>query len=93
MEEEFKKAVGFIQDKSGPTIDSTNEQKLEFYGLFKQASEGAPKGSAPSRIKIIERAKFMSWKAKEKLSKEQAMQGYIDLVTTVAPRWRERSRL
>lgn len=93
MEEEFKKAVAFIQDKSGPPIESTNEQKLEFYGLFKQSTEGAPKGSAPSRIKVVERAKFMAWKSKEKLSKEQAMKAYVDLVTSVAPRWRERSRL
>ena len=51
-EETFKSALAFI--KSGATVPgakalTTNDQ-LQFYGLFKQATEGACKGSAPSRL-------------------------------------------
>lgn len=93
VETEFRQAVAYIADKSNPPLESTNEQKLAFYALFKQATEGPPKGSAPSRLKVVERAKFMAWKAKEKLSKEQAMRAYIDALAKLAPGWKARSKL
>ena len=93
VEEEFKQAVAYIGNKSNPPLDSTNEQKLDFYALFKQATEGAPKGSPPSRLKVVERAKFMAWKAKAGLTKEQAMKTYIAALTKLAPGWNARSKL
>lgn len=93
MEQEFKKALNYIKDTSNPALDTNNEQKLDFYALFKQSTDGAPKGQAPSRLKVIERAKFMAWKAREKLTKEQAMGEYIALLTKLAPQWRERAKL
>jgi len=93
VEEEFKQAVAYIANKSNPPLDSSNEQKLDFYALFKQATEGAPKGSAPSRLKVVERAKYMAWKAKAGLTKEQAMSAYIAGLTKLAPGWKARSKL
>jgi acyl-CoA-binding protein len=37
----------------------------------------------------VERAKFMAWKAREKLTKEQAMQEYVNLLTKLVPGWRK----
>lgn len=93
MEQEFRRALAYIKDTSNPPLASSNEQKLEFYGLFKQATDGAPKGSAPSRLKVVERAKFMAWKAKEALSKEAAMQRYVELLTSLAPNWSNSPKL
>ncbi|CAG9324604.1 unnamed protein product [Blepharisma stoltei] len=93
MEQEFRKALNYIKDTSNPPLDTNNEQKLDFYALFKQATDGAPKGSAPSRLKVVERAKFMAWKAREKLTKEEAMREYVALLTKLAPKWRERAKL
>lgn len=43
----------------GPPIeDITNELKLRFYGLFKQASTGPCNESAPSRLKVVQRMKW-----------------------------------
>lgn len=43
----------------GPPIDKiTNELKLSFYGLFKQGSVGPCNEKAPSRLKLVERAKW-----------------------------------
>ena len=89
VEQEFKNALNYIKDTSNPALDTNNEQKLDFYALFKQATDGAPKGSPPSRLKVVERAKFFAWKAREKLTKEQAMQEYINLLTKLAPNWRK----
>jgi len=93
VEEQFRKALAYIKDTSNPPLDTNNEQKLDFYALFKQATDGPPKGSPPSRFKVVERAKFNAWKAKEKLTKEQAMQEYVDLLTKLAPQWREKAKL
>jgi len=89
METEFRAALNYIKDTSNPPLDTNNEQKLDFYALFKQSTEGAPKGSAPSRLKVVERAKYMAWKARASLTKEQAMQEYINLLTKLAPAWRK----
>ncbi|OMJ82665.1 hypothetical protein SteCoe_16589 [Stentor coeruleus] len=89
VEQEFKAALNYIKDSKNPPLETNNEQKLDFYALFKQATDGAPKGSAPSRLKVVERAKFMAWKAREKLTKEQAMQEYVNLLTKLAPNWKK----
>ena len=93
MEQEFRKALAYIKDTSNPPLDTNNQQKLDFYALFKQSTEGAPKGSAPSRLKVVERAKFMAWKDKAGLSKEEAMKQYIDLLSSLAPNWRANAKL
>lgn len=89
VEQEFKAALNYIKDPKNPPLETNNEQKLDFYALFKQSTDGAPKGSAPSRLKVVERAKFMAWKAREKLTKEQAMQEYVNLLTKLAPNWKK----
>mmetsp|Transcript_26605 Transcript_26605/g.47830 ORF Transcript_26605/g.47830 Transcript_26605/m.47830 type:complete len:94 (+) Transcript_26605:2355-2636(+) len=93
MEEEFRTALRYVTDPNAPPLSTTNEQKLEFYALFKQSTEGPPKGSPPSRLKVVERAKYMAWKAKAKLSKNDAQRAYIELLNKVAPTWRVRSKL
>lgn len=39
----FQTALNFIKN-SGSETDLSNKQKLDFYGLFKQATEGPCKG-------------------------------------------------
>ena len=45
------------------------------------------KGPAPSRLKIIEKAKYDSWKQLGKISKEEAMKKYIDALISLSPDW------
>ncbi len=40
----------------------SNNEKLTFYGLYKFAANGECKVEAPSRLRIIERAKWDAWK-------------------------------
>ena len=66
----------------------TNKDKLQFYGLFKQATEGPCKGKAPSRTKFVQRAKYMAWKdVGPDVSKENAMKAYIELLDSFVPGW------
>ena len=89
MEQEFKAAVMYVKESKNHYVPVTDQQRLEFYSLFKQSTEGDAKGFAPSRVRIVERHKFLAWEAKRKLTKEQAMQQYIVLLTNLVPDWKK----
>ncbi|EIE20069.1 ACBP-domain-containing protein [Coccomyxa subellipsoidea C-169] len=78
IEDRFKKAVWLI--RNGPKMDSTNEQKLTFYSYFKQATKGDVEGTQPWAVQIEARAKWDWWAKLKGMSKEEAMQHYIDLL-------------
>ena len=89
MEQEFSAALVYIKDWKNLPLPINNEQKLDLYALFKQSTEGSPKGLPPSRLKIAEREKFLAWKSKENLTKEQAMQEYVSILTKLVPNWKK----
>ena len=82
----FKKAVYLIRN-GPPKKDASNDEKLKFYGLFKQATEGDVTGSQPWAVQLEARAKWNAWDKHKGMSKEEAMQKYIDLVAEGEPNW------
>ncbi|MEQ8424614.1 MAG: acyl-CoA-binding protein, partial [Cyclobacteriaceae bacterium] len=58
----------------------TNEELLELYALYKQGSEGDLTGDRPGGFDFKAIAKYDAWAAKKGLSKDEAMQQYIDLM-------------
>jgi acyl-CoA-binding protein len=62
----------------------SNEDLLELYGLYKQASEGDAKGSRPGMLDLKGRAKFDAWARKTGTSTEDAMKKYVALVDRLA---------
>jgi diazepam-binding inhibitor (GABA receptor modulating acyl-CoA-binding protein) len=59
----------------------SNETLLKLYSLYKQATEGDVNIEKPSNFfDIAGIAKFNAWEALKGLTKESAMQQYIDLV-------------
>ena len=62
----------------------SNDQKLELYALYKQASIGDAKGSAaPSFFDLVGTAKYEAWTKKNAMSKDTAQEEYIKLVETL----------
>jgi diazepam-binding inhibitor (GABA receptor modulator, acyl-CoA-binding protein) len=61
----------------------SNEELLDLYALFKQATEGDVSGERPGGFDFKAIAKFDAWASRKGVSKEQAMQDYIALVTTL----------
>jgi diazepam-binding inhibitor (GABA receptor modulating acyl-CoA-binding protein) len=61
----------------------SNEELLALYALFKQATEGDVSGERPVGFDFKGIAKFDAWASRKGASKEQAMQDYIALVTTL----------
>ncbi|ALC40004.1 CG8814 [Drosophila busckii] len=78
-EERFQAAVNVIKGlpKNGPYQPSTS-MMLKFYGLFKQATEGACAPKKPGFWDVVGRAKWDAWNSNRHLSKEQAMEGYVE---------------
>ncbi len=68
------------KDKSTGLPSQSNESKLELYSLYKQSTEGDVQGKRPSMFDMVGAAKFDAWEKKKGLTKEEAMQNYIDLV-------------
>ena len=62
----------------------SNEQLLELYGLYKQATEGDVKGSRPGILDLMGRAKFDAWAARRGTSRDEAKSLYVKLVAELA---------
>lgn len=73
----FDDAVQYIQKGEGD-VKPSNELKLEFYALYKQATEGDVSGKRPGMMDFIGRAKHDAWEKLKGMSSEQAMQTYVD---------------
>lgn len=58
----------------------SNEDLLELYALYKQASEGDVSGERPGGFDFKAIAKYDAWLEKKGMTKETAMQEYVQLV-------------
>lgn len=63
---------------------ATNEDMLTLYALFKQSKVGDCDTSRPGMFDMKARAKWDAWEKAKGLSKDTAMQAYIDKVTALA---------
>ena len=63
IEKQFKAAQDIISKggKEGPKL--SNNEKLVFYGLYKQATVGKCNIKAPGRLDVVARAKYDAWNA------------------------------
>ena len=58
----------------------SNEDLLELYALYKQATAGDVSGSRPGMMDFKGRAKFDAWTGKKGISKDKAMESYVAVV-------------
>jgi len=76
----FEESV--LASKSLP--GQSNENLLKLYSLYKQATEGDVNIEKPSNFfDIAGIAKYNAWEAVKGITKENAMQQYIDLVASL----------
>lgn len=59
----------------------SNEELLDLYALFKQATDGDVSGDRPVGFDFKAIAKFDAWASKKGIAKEQATQDYVNLVS------------
>ena len=68
------------QAKIKPVTGLSNDKMLDLYALYKQATSGDVNGSRPGMLDVRGRAKFDAWAKKKGMTKDAAMQAYVDLV-------------
>jgi len=66
----------------------SNDELLELYSLYKQGSVGDVQGKRPGMLDFRGRAKFDAWAHKKGMSRDAAIQAYVDLVARLEPRYR-----
>jgi len=75
--EKFREAAARVEKLSKRP---SNDQLLDLYGLYKQATEGDATGSRPGLFDLKGRAKFDAWAGRKGTSKDDAMKRYVALV-------------
>ncbi|XP_068694920.1 acyl-CoA-binding domain-containing protein 6-like [Montipora foliosa] len=70
--------------------DISDEQRLTFYALYKQAKEGPCTTSRPGFWDPVGRAKWDSWKKLGKMPQQKAVEHYIQELCDLDPEWEEK---
>ncbi len=78
--DDFQAAVAQSQQL---TKRPSNEELLELYALYKQATEGDVAGERPGGFDFRGIAKYQAWEEKKGMASEKAMETYITLVKTL----------
>lgn len=81
IEIQFEKVQELI--KNSPKSNNTStEMKLKMYGLFKQATEGPISDNikSPGVFDPVGRYKFNAWKGLKDMTKEKAMEEYVNII-------------
>lgn len=84
LDKEFSHSTEIIKTL---TERPTNEELLQLYGLFKQATEGNNTTQQPSIINIKDRAKWNAWYTQRGKTKRIAQNEYSDFVQTLLEKY------
>jgi len=76
----FEAAVG--ASKQLPERPS-NDELLQLYALYKQATEGDVEGKRPGFTDMVGRAKYDAWAAVKGTASDAAMTRYVELVESL----------
>ncbi|CAI4228817.1 unnamed protein product [Auanema sp. JU1783] len=78
LKDKFQAAVEIVQNlpKDG-AVSTTNEEKLTFYSLFKQATVGSCNIPKPGFWNLREKYKWEAWSSLDDLSADDAMTRYV----------------
>jgi len=84
LKDQFKQAQ---DDVNNLPKRPANEELLNLYALFKQATAGDVAGKRPGMLDIKGRAKYDAWAGKEGVAKKDAMQQYVDYVANLQAKY------
>lgn len=92
MSTDFDKAVAYIRSLPKGESTITQEQQLEFYANFKQATVGPCSqhgGSQPWAVQFEARAKWDAWNNLGSKSSDDAKADYVKLLDQTQTNWRK----
>ena len=64
-----------------------NDELLDLYALFKQATDGDNNTEEPAMFDIKEKFKWAQWGKKKGMSSEEAMKAYVTLVNRLLDKY------
>ncbi|XP_043493974.1 acyl-CoA-binding protein homolog [Polistes fuscatus] len=85
LDEQFEAAEKAIKTL---TKRPTDEELLELYALFKQATIGDCNTEKPGLFDMKGKAKWQSWNNKKGVSKEDAKKAYIEWVNNLMEKYK-----
>jgi len=78
VEKEFRQCCFVLKNGTKKTDKKpTNQQNLDMYKYFKQATEGDVKGTQPYKVQVTKRAKWDAWNSIKGTSSEDAKKAYV----------------
>lgn len=83
LKSEFEQAQADVKTL---TERPSNDDLLALYAHFKQATDGDVSGKRPGMLDMVGRAKYDAWAGLKGVSKDDAMQKYIDKVNELLGR-------
>jgi len=81
LSEDFDAAQARVK---GLSATPSNDDLLQLYALFKQATQGDVSGKRPGMLDIKGRAKFDAWSSVKGTPKDDAKTRYVELVSRLA---------
>lgn len=85
LNEQFASATSYVKSIVSKL---TKQQKLKFYGFYKQATEGPCTKKEPNWYELAEKQKWEAWSALSKMDTDTAMEKYLELLSAIDPDWR-----
>ena len=88
----FDQAVEYVRALPKGESTITQEQQLQFYANFKQATVGPCSqhgGSQPWAVQFEARAKWDAWNALGSKTAEDAKSDYVKLLDQTQPNWKK----
>jgi len=83
LEKLFQAATEYVRTMK----NLSDEKKLTFYALYKQAKEGPCNTSRPGFWDVVGRAKWDSWKKLGEMPKQEALELYIQQLFEIDAEW------
>ncbi|XP_019182410.1 PREDICTED: acyl-CoA-binding domain-containing protein 3-like isoform X2 [Ipomoea nil] len=88
LEKAFGTAVVFVDSKANAD-QLDNGVKMQLYGLHKVATDGPCCTTQPMALKLSARAKWNAWQRLGDISREEAMEQYIALLSRSITNWKD----
>lgn len=82
--EEFTAAAKKVKEL---TVRPSDQELLDLYGYFKQATVGDTNTGRPGMFYMKDRAKWDNWNSRKGISKEDAEKAYIKLVAELSSKY------
>lgn len=82
LRQRFEAAVHAVQNSTSNS-QTSNNTRLQFYALYKQATTGPCTGPRPAAYQIVERTKYDAWKKLGNMTSKEAAEAYVQVAEPV----------